>query len=68
MSVRPLYSARRQSVSKSQSFMKVAVNSSCRVNPPRSTPLRCAQPTSAGGNTAVTSAEAPIASRTGRST
>ena len=48
--------------------MKVPVNSACRVNSPKAMPRAWVQAMAACGNTAATSADAPIASRTGRST
>ena len=48
--------------------MKVPVNNTCRVKSPRAMPRAANHAIIAGGNTASTSAEAPIASRTGRST
>ncbi len=47
---------------------KVQVNSTCRVSSFNGNPRAAKNSTIAGGNTAATSADAPIASRTGRST
>ena len=47
---------------------KVAVNSSCSVKAPTSKPWRSPSAIMPRGNTAAMSVDAPIASRTGRST
>ena len=47
---------------------KVQVNSTCSCNSLSATPCLANQPIIAGGNRALTSLDAPIASRTGRNT